>query len=522
MLRVFNHMVPYPRPKGFLVPDPEVYKGLDAIQQHGTATSDLAQRTGRVRCLAITQQDKLREELAYLKECQLHDHARMDEDYGMRMQGCNMQFWPGGLGSSAADMYPRKMSNNDILMAKRIEKCYRRRMKELKEEKRKNAIWLDLWYDKQVVKVDRLLRKEWDQSGECEGYPYWAAERREVKRSANENGFFKSLLLDFYGRKRIIVNFEECHRHLEDLDLDFMDEEEDIVGLASLDLRLDDAALLRWGWFNVEEVHLVTFNDDGFENLVLPSHKKQLLSSLIMSQNLEGFSTDDFVEEVMADHARRPLLTANSGQFIGSPAEVEVSLAKLLQSATRWGALVLLDEADVFMQARNLQDLERNGIISMLLRTLEYFEGTLFLTTNRVGTIDSAFMSRIHLALSYEPLSEAARRQLWDTWITRACRGQRPIWVKEELLVQLSVLNVSGRDIKNISLLAQGLAKTGQRDMASEDIWKGVNAMTQFQEDFRVSVTRQEAGKRSDPKVPDSNPMPSKSWLKTLYQWWWS
>lgn len=79
-------------------------------------------------------------------------------------------------------MYPRKMSNNDILMAKRIEKCYRRRMKDLKEEKRKNAIWLDLWYGKQVVKVDRLLRKEWDQSGECEGYPYWAEERRELKR----------------------------------------------------------------------------------------------------------------------------------------------------------------------------------------------------------------------------------------------------------------------------------------------------------------------------------------------------
>ncbi|KAK1721189.1 hypothetical protein CaCOL14_003148 [Colletotrichum acutatum] len=182
MLRIFNHMVPYPRPKGFLVPEPEVYKGLDAIQHHGTVTSDLAQRTGHVRCLAITQQGKLHEELAYLKECQLHDHERMDEDYGMRMQACNMQFRPGGLGSGTADAYPRKMSNNDILMAKRIEKCYRRRMKDLKEEKRKNAIWLDLWYDKQVVKVDRLLRKEWDQGGECEGYPYWAEERREVKR----------------------------------------------------------------------------------------------------------------------------------------------------------------------------------------------------------------------------------------------------------------------------------------------------------------------------------------------------
>ncbi|KAK1622880.1 hypothetical protein BDP81DRAFT_454903 [Colletotrichum phormii] len=335
-------------------------------------------------------------------------------------------------------------------------------------------------------------------------------------------------------RQRIIVDFEECYQNLEGRALDFSEDEEDIIGPASPDLKVDDAVLLicshevpaftlinkQWGWFNVEDIQPVTFNDEGFENLVLPSNKKQLISSIIMSRNLEGFSTDDFVEEVMADRARRPLITSNSGQFIGPPAAVELSLARLLHCATRWQALVLLDEADVFMQARNLQDLERNGIVSMLLRTLEYFEGTLFLTTNRVGTIDSAFMSRIHLALSYEPLSEAARRQLWDTWITRACRGQRPIWVREEFLTQLSRLDVSGRDIKNISLLAQGLAKTGQREMTSEDIWKGADAMTQFQEDFRASVTHQETGKRSDLKVPDTKAMPSKTWLKTLRQWW--
>ncbi|KXH61666.1 hypothetical protein CSAL01_03842 [Colletotrichum salicis] len=191
MFLIFNHMVPYPHPMGFLVPEPEVYKGLDAIQQHGIATSDYAQRTGYVNCLAITQQDKLREQLADLKECQLHDHARMEEDYSMRMQAANRQFFPGGLGprelTENEKRYPRKMSNNDILMAKRIEKCYRRRMKALKEEKRKNAVWLDSWYDKQVVKIDRLLKKEWDQSGECEGYPYWAKERREVKRKVKRS-----------------------------------------------------------------------------------------------------------------------------------------------------------------------------------------------------------------------------------------------------------------------------------------------------------------------------------------------
>ncbi|KAF6834490.1 ATPase [Colletotrichum plurivorum] len=331
---------------------------------------------------------------------------------------------------------------------------------------------------------------------------------------------------------------------------------EEIIGDASPDVKVDDTMLLichhevpaytlinkQWGWFNVENVQNVAFDDEGFENLVLPSDKKQLISSLIMSRHLDGFSSDDFVQgkgkgviillhgppgvgktftaEVMADHARRPLLTANSGQFTGPSVIVERTLASFLRLATRWQALVLVDEADVFMQARDLQDLERNGIVSMLLRTLEYFEGTLFLTTNRVGTIDTAFMSRIHLALSYGPLSEEAKKQLWDTWVTRACRGKRPEWVEEQLLGRLSRLDVSGRDIKNVALLAQGLAKSGQRDMAADDILKGVAAMTQFQEDFKASVTHEGMGKKPAHNGLEAQLQPSDYWMKRLYQWW--
>jgi hypothetical protein len=39
------------------------------------------------------------------------------------------------------------------------------------------------------------------------------------------------------------------------------------------------------------------------------------------------------------------------------------------------------------------------------LRVLEYYNGILFLTTNRVGTLDEAFKSRIHLSLYYPDLS---------------------------------------------------------------------------------------------------------------------
>ena len=71
-----------------------------------------------------------------------------------------------------------------------------------------------------------------------------------------------------------------------------------------------------------------------------------------------------------------------------------------------WNCVVLLDEADVFLEQRGLEDLNRNALVSAFLRVVEYFEGILILTTNRVGTCDEAFKSRIQLALHYPPLSE--------------------------------------------------------------------------------------------------------------------
>lgn len=59
---------------------------------------------------------------------------------------------------------------------------------------------------------------------------------------------------------------------------------------------------------------------------------------------------------------------------------------------------MLLDEADIFLQQRNLEDLQRNALVSVFLRMLEYYEVILILTSNRVGTFDEAFKSRIQLA----------------------------------------------------------------------------------------------------------------------------
>lgn len=72
----------------------------------------------------------------------------------------------------------------------------------------------------------------------------------------------------------------------------------------------------------------------------------------------------------------------------------------------KWNCIVLIDEAEVFLEQRSLDNVERNVLVSVFLRVLEYYEGILILTSNRVGTFDEAFKSRILLSLDYDNLSE--------------------------------------------------------------------------------------------------------------------
>lgn len=74
----------------------------------------------------------------------------------------------------------------------------------------------------------------------------------------------------------------------------------------------------------------------------------------------------------------------------------------------------------VFLQERNKDDLVRNAVVSVFLRVLEYYSGILFLTTNRVGIMDQAFRSRIHLSLYYPALGKKASLKVWKLHLEMA------------------------------------------------------------------------------------------------------
>jgi hypothetical protein len=94
--------------------------------------------------------------------------------------------------------------------------------------------------------------------------------------------------------------------------------------------------------------------------------------------------------------------------------------------------------------------------VIVFLTKLEYYQGILFLTTNRISSIDHAFQSRVDLFLPYHDLTSEARRQVWENFIERA--GRDKFEIDEASLEKLSHLNLNGREIKNLIKSAQLLS----------------------------------------------------------------
>ena len=133
---------------------------------------------------------------------------------------------------------------------------------------------------------------------------------------------------------------------------------------------------------------------------------------------------------------------------------MERRLGEILTLCSCWNALVLIDEADVFLEKRSTSDVLRNAMVCVMLRLCEYHQGILFLTTNRVTEFDPAFESRVTVALKYDHLTEKARTQIWKNLI------QRLTYEKSSDLDfdKLGQFVLNGRQIKNAIRLAVSLA----------------------------------------------------------------
>lgn len=154
--------------------------------------------------------------------------------------------------------------------------------------------------------------------------------------------------------------------------------------------------------------------------------------------------------ESVAELTCRPLYRVTCGDIGTNAEEVERYLESVLYMGTIWKCVVLLDEADVFLEERTQQDLKRNALVSVFIRVLEYYSGILVLTSNRIGTFDEAFKSRVQLTLHYPTLDATSRRRIWANFITRL-RQTNPKANADQILEnidELSNFRLNGREIR--------------------------------------------------------------------------
>lgn len=272
------------------------------------------------------------------------------------------------------------------------------------------------------------------------------------------------------------------------------------------DYRIPGFSLLdkKWCWFSVDLIEPVAFNSGAFKTLLIPERQKSIVHALVKNHGSDDF--DDmikgkgkglvfvlygepgvgktFTAESVADNIQRPLYVLNSGELGVEPRDVESTLGDALKLAEHWGAIVLIDEADVFLEQRTIHDLQRNSLVSLFLRTLEYYEGILFLTTNRLTSFDLAFKSRIHLALKYSPLNQDRRRALWKHFIERTSKDALQTW-PSNILDDLSKADLNGRQIKNAVRTANTLATSTNSALDKDHIEMVLETIREFEADFQ-------------------------------------
>jgi len=218
-------------------------------------------------------------------------------------------------------------------------------------------------------------------------------------------------------------------------------------------------------WVHVQNLEEYKYRPELRDKLILPQEHRILIDILtsrmdmLMDDIIEGKSGGTTIlcmggsglgktltAEVYSEVVEKPLYRVHSGQLGTSAESVESSLANILRRAARWGCILLLDEADVYIRERD-NDMQHNAIVAEFLRTLEYFSGLLFMTTNRMDDVDDAILSRCIAVIRYEipPRKDAIR-----LWQTLSAQFQIPLTDKLVQELVSAFPNSSGRDIKEL------------------------------------------------------------------------
>lgn len=233
---------------------------------------------------------------------------------------------------------------------------------------------------------------------------------------------------------------------------------------------------------HVDSLEVYQYDTKLAEKLVLPQEQLSMIEILISGGGgfkdiVEGKSGGSIIlcagpagvgktltAEVYSEATQRPLYSIQCSQLGIEPSELEEELHRVFNRAARWNAIALLDEADVYVMARG-SDLIQNAIVGVFLRVLEYFPGTLFMTTNRSEMVDDAIASRCIARIDYKIPSQDDQTRLW-----RILADVSGVKISDAVIADTVKAHpdLSGRDIKQLLKLSASVARSREKEIDVE------------------------------------------------------
>mmetsp|Transcript_39732 Transcript_39732/g.55330 ORF Transcript_39732/g.55330 Transcript_39732/m.55330 type:complete len:730 (+) Transcript_39732:130-2319(+) len=272
----------------------------------------------------------------------------------------------------------------------------------------------------------------------------------------------------------------------------------------------------QWGEILVSLCQEIVFDDKAFDQLVLEKDKKSLIKSLVECNEQKEISERGFSDiisgkgggcifllhgppgtgktltaEAVSEHLHTPLYSVSVGELGTTPESLESNLQAILEVAGIWKASILMDEADIFLERRTKSNIMRNAMVGIFLRLLEYHNGVLFLTTNRIKSIDEAFSSRISIALHYEDLDHVARGAVWHNFMKHLQDSEGEDAVSDDLdYDELVSYNLNGRQIRSTIKLSRSLSLFEKKPLSMEHLRSTISVALSFEEKFEEQVLK--------------------------------
>ncbi|KAL3694643.1 hypothetical protein R1sor_008294 [Riccia sorocarpa] len=252
----------------------------------------------------------------------------------------------------------------------------------------------------------------------------------------------------------------------------------------------------KWGCFSVEGFSEVVFDGgSSWDQLVMDPNLKEVTEHLVAqhlrnSEDGEQGSIDPIpnkgggcviicygppgtgktlTAESLAEKLHAPLWSLSVSDLGVTSHDLDTKLVHILDIAASWKTVLLLDEADIYLEKRTTSNLLRNAMCGIFLKNLEYYRGVLLLTTNRIPTFDDAFRSRISVFLRYPPLMVQQREKIWTNLLSRA-QIKEDGGAVQQLVKDMAVFELNGREIRNAIQNAQALAQAIKEPLGCKHI----------------------------------------------------